>query len=785
MAMLTNPTTDQEPQFEDIQVENQPDGTSVYEKKEITLTNNLENQTFGDNLAKYLNDSDLNEIAQELLEGIQEDDESRLKWKQTYKNGLELLGTMTESSDEEKSGDDSQSYIGRKVYDTTLLTALLTFYSNVRSELFKEKGMASYKIIGEKTEEVEQKAERIKQDFNNYLSQEDKGYFPDCNRMLMPLGLSGCIFKKIYEDPLTGLPRSRFIDPENFIVNNQCGTLLESQRMSERRFLSKKEIILNIDSGIFIEHEIPGDSDEEENIVKTTIQKMDGIVTDSYNKPLTFSYFECYASLDNKKLLELENNAPNYPIPYIVFICEQTKKVVGIFRDWEEKGTTYTKNTHFVQYNYFTGFGLYGYGLLHILGSNVEAQTQILNQLITAGVFANFPGGFVAKGLRSEHDNQTIQPGQFIPVETGQLPIDQVFRTLPYKEPSIVLKELLVDLRQQTQVLGSVADPKIAENNNNAPVGTTLALIEMQNRLPSAVMRSLYNSLCEELDLLYKKLLRKIFNSPFTNVEEIERRIKIIPACDPSLDSSIQRIVKNESTLRVAQTAPQLHNMREVYKRFYLAMGIDEVDKILLPEQNPLPLDPITENMNCLNGKPLKAAIWQDHPSHILAHQVFSQQSPEATPILMAHIKEHQAMQYFIEMQMQMGMQMPMDEQQLMNPEIQNMIAIKVAQVASQQQQAQQQQQPPTLEQIALEEVHQKRESAQLKAETDRESNQLKSELEKMRLEFESYKTQLNYELEKQKLESEEEREKQKAEIDLLIAQLKTQPREEISNENL
>lgn len=761
--MSTNFEEELIPRYDIVKVADLPDGSSEYERVEI-MDDEKVVVDFNANLANYLDENTLKEIANELLEEIEEDKDSRRNWQQTYKDGLKLLGLNREVDEQADAGNDGQSTNRRKVYDTTLQRALLTFYSNVRNELFSEKRIATYKILTEKNEQLEKIAEDLARRFNEYLMERDKGYFPDSNKMIMPIGLAGTVFRKIYVDPIYREPRARFIHPENFFINDQCNSLSDSLRMTELVMLTKKEIITRINEGIFKEHEISDDGfiTDKEGIVENAIKIIDGI-SDEYNHSLTYDYYESHAVLNHEKLLELEEYSPNFPLPYIVNISVEKREIVGIFRDWKENDPLYTKEKHYIQHDYFPGLGLYGYGLIHILGCNAEAQTQILNLLIESGEFATFQGGFYASGLRTEQDVIRIQPGQFSPLQTGQLPIRDAFATLPYHEPSQTLKELLLYLSEKSDQVGQTAVSKITENSNNSPVGTILALLERESKLSSAVMKSLYNSLGEELGLLFEKwIICEAERDPQINPESILTRFTMVPACDPSMDSSTQRIIKNEAVLSFAEKHPDLHDFRAIYKRIYASIGIDNIDEILLPEKNPLPLDPITENMNVFNGNPLKAAIWQDHQSHILTHQMFAQQNPDAGPIIDAHIKEHLSMQYFLDMQMQMGMQMPMDPHKLMDPEIQNSIAIKAAQVASQQQAEMEQQKPPSLEEVAMAEVEQKREAAHIKAEID-----------KMRIELESFKTSVNAEIEKAKLRSTEEREAEKNQTNLEIELLK------------
>lgn len=734
---------------------------------------------FNENLAAYLEESELNTIYEDLIEGIQQDKDSMSDWDDTYANGLKYCGLSTVTASDDAADSNKGKSKLSKVFDSTLMEGCLNFYSKVMSELFNEKKLVDYEIIGQKTPQLEQLGELNQAFIENYLREVDKEYYADSGKMIMNLAPAGNIYRKVdNRDPIDGMIKPRFVHPTNIIINYNETSLLGSQRFTELVDISKKEIILREKMSLFIPDKNilkeDGEWDGDTSKGKDMMYKTDGFSPSQGDKKLSYPYYISYAVMDYEFLKNLEQNKPIYPVPYQVFISIQTEKVVGIYRDWKQPDPLHRRRKRYIQHIYFPGFGMFGIGLTHLLSNPVEAITSITRQLINAGEFANFPGYVVANQVKTDRNYLYLEPGQGAKIETGEGDITKAFSPLPYKEPSMVLNNLNEALIARAQRLASIADIKIAENGaQNAPVGTTMALLEVQNILSSAVMRSLYNSVTEELNLL-RDVLKEDFEEgktfQFSNQgkmfsmrkEWFDERIRLLPACNPALDSSTQRIIRSESVLKIASSYPQLHNMREVLSMLYKAMRVDNVDAILLPDNQPIPLDPVTENMNSLQGKPLKAELWQDHPAHIICHQVFAEQNPDVAPVLMAHVKEHIALNYFIQMQMSMGMQMPTDQRMLSNPDIQNQIALKAAEVAAQQQQAAQQQKPPEPTEVMMAEVEQKREASHLKLEEA-----------KMRTETEAFKAQLKFESEKEKIKAEQEMEQDRIDRDLEIAHIK------------
>jgi len=767
-------------------IEDLPDGSSVYEIGQ-GMSEGADKATlrFNENLAENMPDSVLSGIAANIMSGIDQDKESRNEWEQAYLKGIKYLGWKLEDF------KDVPFMSACRAFDTTLSTAAITFYSRVRPHLFPRCGPADFKIKGEPTQQEEDRRYRIKEYVNYYLTTMDKDYYPENDRLLMYLPIIGCCFRKTYTDPITNLPITRFIDPQDFIVDNNCVSILSSDRLTHKVSLTKQEIKLRQLSGFYRDIDLPGVTQQLEDDSETTkaLQYMEGINLNVYEKGNLYDVYESHVmlALDEYDYFEHKSQKVSLPLPYIVTICAQNQTVLSLRRNWKMDDPFFKRREHFTQWNYLPGLGLYGMGLTHLIGSNAVVLTSVLRQLVDAGTLKNFPGGLKVKGLRLENNDKAIGPGEFIDVETGGLSINDAIKPMPYLGADPVLKDLRNEIMQQTQILAATSENQIVENNVNAPVQTTLALLEVVNRTPGAIFEGLYKSLSNELRIMYDLFGEVLPDEPYpfkvpggeTAImrADFNDNMHIIPIADPQNTTQTQKIFKAKSLQETAIAMPQFYNMREVNKRILEAMRIDNIDEVLVPApEEAMPLDPISENMSALSGKPIKAALWQDHLSHRATHMGFlSDQNiinnipetmrPGVVNELMAHIQEHNAMEYLINMQMQMQMQMP-DAEMLQDPEIQNAIALKSAQ-AIQEQMAQQaeQQQAQTIDpnQILMEDIEQRREAALLK---DKES--------KLKAETDIHKSQLKFETEKLKMKTQKEIATGKNEKEKQIAHLKT-----------
>jgi len=557
-----------------------------------------------------------------------------------------------------------------------------------------QSGPAGFKIQGESNEELEKKGELLRNWLNYFLTVKDYAYYSDFERFLLYLGLYGSGFKKVYYDKLSNKPISRFIMPEDFVIDGDCTSVLESERLTHILHLSKREIILKQQSGIYRKCDLPYfkglDSTDEDD--EKDDKKKDGIDLSAYTKQSLFAIYEAHAYLNLEDFTDSSDskNSTEVPLPYVVTIDKISKEILAIRRNWDEKDDNKKRTNYFVQYNYLPGFGVYGIGLAHLLGSNAITLTKLLRQLVDAGSFKNLPGGLRTKGFKQQNNDLIVGPGEFVEIDTGGIPLSEAFMPLPYSEPSQTLRELRLEIVDQCRELGSTSELGMLDSKEDIPTGTMLAALENNNRIQSAVLRSIHHSLSYELQLIEKLFRDTLEYEEFSfgnsnsviAAEDFIDEVKIIPVSDPSTNSKIQRIIKAQEVLRTAEASPDMHNMKEVLRINYEAQGLssEEIDKILPADEQEevLPLDPITENINILMGKGVSAAMWQDHAAHKMVHGTFAEEHPELQPQIMAHITEHDAYEYLIKMQQIIGTELPPLEE-IQNPEIQNAIALATA----------------------------------------------------------------------------------------------------------
>lgn len=746
-------------------IEELEDGSTIYEVGEPELEQNSDNSFYA-NLAEDLTESSRHKLSTYLLETIDEDIEARKDWLTSVQKVKEYLGFSLEDL------QGAQFTQATRTFDTTLSTALIRFYATTRAELLPQSGPAGFKIQGEQNEALEKQGELICNWLNYFLTIKDNSYYSDFERFLLYLGLYGSGFKKVYYDKINNQPSSRFIMPEDFVIDGDCTSILESERITHILHLSKREVLLKQQSGIYRECELPylkgiNSNDQEDDEEE---KKKDGIDLGVYTKQSLFPIYEVHTYLNLEDFINdgADENNEEVPLPYVVTIDKISKEILAIRRNWEERDEDKKRTNYFVQYNYLPGFGVYGIGLAHLLGSNAITLTSLLRQLVDAGSFKNLPGGLRVKGFKQQNNDLMVGPGEFVEVDTGGVPLQEAFMPLPYSEPSQTLRELRLEIVNQCKELGSTSELGMLDSKEDIPTGTMLAALENNNRIQSAVLRSIHHSLSYELQLIEKLFKDTLtyqefsFNEGNTSIsgEDFIEEVKIIPIADPSTNSRIQKIIKAQEVLRTAEQSPDLHNMREVLRINYEAQGLsaEEIDKILPSEESEeiLPLDPITENINILSGKGVSAAMWQNHAAHKMVHGMFAQQHPELQAEIMAHITEHEAYEYLIQMQQTIGSELPPLEE-IQNPEIQNAIALAAAKGLEETGQVSQEENAPIdPNQLILADIQQKEEEVKAK---ERMSDK--------KLEFDTFKTQLDFEKEKAKIESNEDIAKLKAETEL------------------
>lgn len=730
---------------------------------------------FDENLVSTSSKDKISKLSYELTEDIQQDKASRKDWESIVRRGMKYLGWNV------KNGEAFSGACG--AFDSTLSLALITTYSTCKPELFPVGGPAKGKVNGYPTAENQQKADRTKTFLNFYLTQEDKSYYPDSDRLLLYEIACGSAFRKIYQDPITRLPVARGIAPQNLIVDIHTKSLLDSSRITEVIYLSRRDVLLNQQSGAFISFDLPTeieeDEDEELSDIDREVERIQGTNSESSENKSLFKFYQSHVDLapeivddqfnyeyaEDTKDEEIRDNS--LPRPYIITICTSTNQIVSIRRNWKPEDSSYKKKQYFVHWYYLPGFGIYGIGLFHLMLSNAIACTSILRQSIDAATRKNFPGGFMAKGMRIEENDITSGPGTFTPIDTGNLKISDVLMLTPYGEPSQVLIELRDKIIQQMSMISNVLNMETPEYNSQAPVGTTMILTELQSKVISAVLSSQHNSLDQELKLLFNLFGECLpdtgypfnveGNSSAIMREDFSDDVNICPVSDPNVLTTAHKLVLSQTTLQLAESAPQLYNQREVHRRYLEAMKVPDIDKILIPENQVLPLDPVTENSNAIMGMALKTAPEQDHQAHNAVHAPYAN-----LPNMASHMREHDAQQQRIDMELAMGIQLPALEQ-LMIPEVQNRIAIMAAQVSMQRQQQQQPQDPNQLMYQASMADIQQREQAAL----------LKDEEIKLKTEVELEKARLSYESEIAKIDAQLEIAREKNQTTLAVSQMK------------
>ena len=605
-----------------------------------------ENQ-FDSNLAELIDEEDLKIISSDLIGDYKEDKSSREEWHDAYAKGLKLLGFNYE--------DRSQPFQGAAGVTHPLLSETVTqFQAQAYKELLPANGPVRVQMIGKSDPQKEQQAQRVQEFMNYQVMHVMEDFDPDLDQMLFYLPLSGSAFKKIYFDSTLDRAVSKFIPSDDLVVPYTATDLATAERVTHVLRRNENEIKKLQVSGMYRDVDIKEQIDDENSQIKSAVNKLDGV------KPTSTSY-----SNDNYTLLEIhcELDIPGFEddngikLPYIVTIDEGSQEILSIYRNYEENDNLKKKKQYFVHYKFLPGLGFYGYGLIHMLGGLSRTATAALRQLLDAGTLANLPAGFKARGLRIRDDDNPIQPGEFRDVDAPSGDLRAGLMPLPYKGADQTLFQLLGFVVQAGQRFASIADQKIGDSvAANAPVGTTMALIERGSRVMSAIHKRLHYAQKIEFNLLAK--IFKDFTAPRYPYEvgdnavpsiktsDFDERIDIMPVSDPNIFSMSQRVTLAQTQLQMAQSDPQSHNLYEAYKRMYQSLGVKDIDAILPPPKSPAPRDPAIENADSLLAKKIYAFRGQDHQSHIDAHRTFMSSilvraNPQATTILQSHVMEH------------------------------------------------------------------------------------------------------------------------------------------------
>ena len=751
----------EEVSIEDV-LEIEVDGPEVAELEdgsvEITLVSagvdeDIESAPFDANLAEYMEEGQLLEISTELVAAVQTDTQSRREWADTFVKGLEVLGFNYENRTE-----PWENACG--VYSTVLAEAAIRFQAEAMSETFPAAGPVKTKILGEIDREKEDAALRVQTDMNYELTDVMVEYRPEHERLLYSLGLAGSAFKKIYFDPNLDRQVALYIPAEDMIVPYGASNLETAERVTHVMRKTKNEMVKLQAAGFYRNIDL-GEPVTFFTDIEEEKAKEGGF---SLNSDDRYTLYEIHADLVIDSIDQPERERPRgmglargeerdsgdelqIAKPYVVTIEQGTGTVLAVRRNWNPDDPLTLKRQHFVHYVYVPGFGFYGLGLIHIIGGYARAGTSIIRQLVDAGTLSNLPGGLKSRGLRVKGDDTPIGPGEFRDVDVPSGSIRENILPLPYKEPSQTLLALLDKITEEGRRLGAISDMNISDMSANAPVGTTLALLERTLKPMAAVQSRVHYAMKQEFKLL-RAIMAEYAPAEYEYMpdrgEQRARQadyatVEVIPVSDPNSSTMAQRVVQYQTVMQMAQATPQIYDLPQLHRQMIEVLGIQNADKLVPGGEDADPTDPVSENMNALNVTPIKAFIFQDHEAHIATHEAFMQdpqmaatigQNPAANQImgsLKAHIAEHTAFLYRKQMEEKMGAPLPMPNQEL--PEEQAILLARAmadagAQLTQQkkaqqqQQQAQQQAQDPVL-QMAQKELAIKEQDAQRKAAKD------------------------------------------------------------------
>jgi hypothetical protein len=653
-------------------------------------------EDFDANLAEYMSDGDLQALASDLVGDFDEDIGSRKDWMQTYVDGIQLLGMKIEERTEPWEGACG-------VYHPLLSEALVKFQAETIMETFPAAGPVKTQIVGKETQEKKDAAERVADDMNYQLTDVMQEFRPEHERMLWGLGLSGNAFKKVYYDPSIGRQVSMFVPAEDLVVPYGATDLATSPRVTHVMRKTPNELRKLQVAGFYRDIELPEPSDSFDEVEKKIAEKMGfRATTDDRYKILEMQVDLDLPGYEDEEDGELTGIA----LPYIVTIDKSNGIVLAIRRNWRPEDEHKKKRSHFVHYGYIPGFGFYCFGLIHLIGAFAKSGTSILRQLVDAGSLANLPGGFKTRGLRIKGDDTPIAPGEFRDVDVPSGTMRDNVMPLPYKEPSQVLAQLMNQIIEEGRRFASAADMKISDMSAQAPVGTTLAILERTLKVMSAVQARIHYSFKEELRLL-RDIIRDYTPDTYTYepVEGSPRakksdydNVDVIPVSDPNAATMAQKITQYQAVLQLAQGAPQIYNMPKLHRQMLDVLGIKNAQQLVKLPEDQKPEDPITENTNVLMMKPVKAFYYQDHQAHITTHMSAMQdpkimqlvgQNPQAQAMqaaMMAHINEHVAYEYRKQMEMQMGIELPFhpDEDDSDEKAMPQELEVRISQMAAQ-----------------------------------------------------------------------------------------------------
>jgi len=710
---------------------------------------------FNKNLAEDIDEADLENLASDLIEDYEGDVSSRKDWLDTYVDGLELLGLKLE--------DRSEPWEGAcNVYHPLMTEALVKFQAETMTETFPAAGPVKTQIIGKETPENKEAAARVQENMNFQLTDRMVEYRPEHERMLWGLGLAGNAFKKVYYDLSLERQVAMYVPAEDIVVPYGASDLESAERVTHVMRKTQNELRKLQVGGFYLDIDLGEPTYDLDEVEKRIAEKMGfSASTDSRWKIL-----EMHVDLDLEGYEDKKDGKPTgIALPYVVTIEKSTSTILAIRRNWNPDDDTKQKRQHFVHYGYVPGFGFYCFGLIHLIGAFAKSGAMILRQLVDAGTLSNLPGGFKSRGLRIKGDDTPISPAEFRDVDVPSGTIRDNILPLPYKEPSQVLNQLMNQIIEEGRRFASAADLKVSDMSSQAPVGTTLAILERTLKVMSAVQARIHYAMKQEFKLL--KTIIKDYTpadysyEPATGSREAKRgdydMVEVIPVSDPNAATMSQKVVQYQAVMQLAQQNPDIYDRVELNRQMLNVLGVKNAEKLIPNQEDMKPADPVSENMNILNNKPVKAFIYQDHDAHLQVHLNFMNdpkiralvgQSPNAQVVqgaVEAHIAEHLAFEYRRQIEEQLGADLPQPNE-IMPEELELNISRLAAQASAKllqkdqaemtQQQAQQQQQDPLIQmqqkELQLKELEIQGRNQKLQADTA--IDQAKLELEKMRM---------------------------------------------------
>jgi hypothetical protein len=664
---------------------------------EIEIEPEEDDDEFSKNLAEDIPEDVLASLASELIGDFESDVSARKDWIQTYVDGLELLGLKIEDRTEPWPGACG-------VYHPLLTEAVVKFQAETMMETFPAMGPVKTKIIGKETPEKKDAAERVQEDMNYQLTDVMKEYRPEHERMLWGLGLAGNAFKKVYFDPSLDRQVSMYAPAEDVVVPYGASSLADAERITHVMRKNKNDLKRLQHEGFYRDIDLGEPTQTMDEVEKRIAEKMGFRATQDDR----FKLLEMQVDLDLKGYEHKDEDSgeeTGIALPYIVTIEKGTTNILAIRRNWEPDDELCQKRTHFVHYGYIPGFGFYNFGLVHLIGAFAKSGTSILRQLVDAGTLSNLPGGFKTRGLRTKGDDTPISPGEFRDVDVPSGSMRDNIMPLPYKEPSQVLAALLNQIIEEGRKFAGAVELSTSDMSAQAPVGTTLAILERQLKTMSAVQARIHYSMKQEFKLL--KVIIRDYTPPTYSYEPVEggRRAKqsdydlvdIIPVSDPNAATMAQKVVQYQAALQLAQTAPQLYDLPLLHRQMLDVLGIKNYQKLVPMQDDMKPRDPVTENQNLLMNKPVKAFMYQDHKAHIAVHMAMAQdpkvqqmigQSPQLMQQLMAagsaHIAEHLGMEMRKQIEQTMGQTLPPYNEDADEVEMSPEMEVQVSQMAAQ-----------------------------------------------------------------------------------------------------